>query len=408
MTLCREIGALYIDTVVEPWLGFYFDKSAGAGEALQLRAARDRARRQAQAARAAPPRSPPAAPIPAWCRGSSSRRCSTSPATPALPFNEPKSREGWARADAQKLGVKGIHIAERDTQRSKKPKPIERVRQHLVGRRLRVGRHAAGRTRLGHPRKMDAGQRPPAHERLRRRDLSAAARRQYPRPLLVPDAGRAIRLPRHPQRIDLDRRLLHGARRRARWCTARPATTPITRPTTPCCRCTRCSAPTGKMQPTWHILDENEIVDGIDELGVLVYGHAKNAYWYGSQLSIEETRELAPVPERHRPAGVLGRARRHGVGAGKPERRHRRGRRDGLSAAASKCRGRISARSRATTPTGPRSAIGPGCSPRTSTRRIRGSSGTCWCAEHLSESFRGGRSEAAGEPGISVAGKAYS
>jgi homospermidine synthase len=34
-----------------------------------------------------------------------------------------------------------------------------------------------------------------------------------------------------------------------------------------------------KMQPTWHILD---------------YGHAKNAYWYGSQLSIEETRAVAP------------------------------------------------------------------------------------------------------------------
>ena len=27
---------------------------------------------------------------------------------------------------------------------------------------------------------------------------------------------------------------------------------------------------------------------------MLLYGHAKNAYWYGSQLSIEETRELAP------------------------------------------------------------------------------------------------------------------
>jgi hypothetical protein len=27
---------------------------------------------------------------------------------------------------------------------------------------------------------------------------------------------------------------------------------------------------------------------------VLLYGHAKNAYWYGSQLSIEETRALAP------------------------------------------------------------------------------------------------------------------
>src|ERR1700753_2701684 len=29
MTMCQEIGALYIDTVIEPWLGFYFDKSAG-------------------------------------------------------------------------------------------------------------------------------------------------------------------------------------------------------------------------------------------------------------------------------------------------------------------------------------------------------------------------------------------
>ena len=51
---------------------------------------------------------------------------------------------------------------------------------------------------------------------------------------------------------------------------------------------------TGKMQPKWHILDENEIEDGIDELGVLLYGHARNAYWYGSQLSIEETRQIAP------------------------------------------------------------------------------------------------------------------
>src|SRR4029079_6865992 len=30
MELCNEIGALYIDTVNEPWLGFYFDTSKGA------------------------------------------------------------------------------------------------------------------------------------------------------------------------------------------------------------------------------------------------------------------------------------------------------------------------------------------------------------------------------------------
>ena len=50
----------------------------------------------------------------------------------------------------------------------------------------------------------------------------------------------------------------------------------------------------GQSQGKLHILTEDEIVDGIDELGVLLYGHAKNAYWYGSQLSIEETRKLAP------------------------------------------------------------------------------------------------------------------
>src|SRR5258708_35888438 len=29
MTFCRAVGALYIDTVVESWLGFYFDRNIG-------------------------------------------------------------------------------------------------------------------------------------------------------------------------------------------------------------------------------------------------------------------------------------------------------------------------------------------------------------------------------------------
>ena len=29
MELCNEIGALYVDTVNEPWAGFYFDTSLG-------------------------------------------------------------------------------------------------------------------------------------------------------------------------------------------------------------------------------------------------------------------------------------------------------------------------------------------------------------------------------------------
>ncbi|MDF3076019.1 MAG: homospermidine synthase, partial [Alphaproteobacteria bacterium] len=37
-----------------------------------------------------------------------------------------------------------------------------------------------------------------------------------------------------------------------------------------------------------------EVVSGIDELGVLLMGHKKGAYWYGSQLSIKQARKLAP------------------------------------------------------------------------------------------------------------------
>ena len=49
----------------------------------------------------------------------------------------------------------------------------------------------------------------------------------------------------------------------------------------------------------WRVQDnkrimKDEIIAGIDELGVLLAGHKKNAYWYGSQLSIEEARKLAP------------------------------------------------------------------------------------------------------------------
>jgi homospermidine synthase len=38
----------------------------------------------------------------------------------------------------------------------------------------------------------------------------------------------------------------------------------------------------------------DDIIKGIDELGVLITGHKRNAYWYGSQLSIEAARALAP------------------------------------------------------------------------------------------------------------------
>src|ERR1700682_2506346 len=52
-----------------------------------------------------------------------------------------------------------------------------------------------------------------------------------------------------------------------------------------------------------------------------------------------------------------------------------------ISAAASKSRCRISARSKAFTPTGPRSATGPGFFRKISTKATPGSFGTCWCGD---------------------------
>jgi homospermidine synthase len=50
----------------------------------------------------------------------------------------------------------------------------------------------------------------------------------------------------------------------------------------------------GIPQKKLHVINNEEILDGADELGVLLYGHEKNAYWFGSTLSIEAARELAP------------------------------------------------------------------------------------------------------------------
>jgi homospermidine synthase len=50
----------------------------------------------------------------------------------------------------------------------------------------------------------------------------------------------------------------------------------------------------GEPPRNWKIISVDEITEGMDELGVLIYGHEKNAYWYGSQLDIDRTRKMAP------------------------------------------------------------------------------------------------------------------
>ena len=111
----------------------------------------------------------------------------------------------------------------------------------------------------------------------------------------TPTAKSRYELPGHPRRrIDLDCGLLHAARRpQDRLPADLPlCLSPVQRRGAVAARDVRRQA--GERQPErFHILDENEIIDGIDD-SACVYGHERNAYWYGSQLSIDETPQLAP------------------------------------------------------------------------------------------------------------------
>ena len=206
----------------------------------------------------------------------------------------PTDREGWA-ALAADLGVKVIHIAERDTQvaQTARRRRGEFVNTWSIDGFVGEGCQPAELGWGSHEKALPPDGAPP-RLRLRRGDLPDAPGRLHARAVLDA-AGRAdARLPDHAQRVDLDRRLLHAcATRRARCCTARPRTTPTTPATTRCCRCTSSPARTGRCSTSKRLMMD-EITSGMDELGVLLMGHAKGAYWYGSRLTIEEARALAP------------------------------------------------------------------------------------------------------------------
>src|ERR1700756_2247212 len=123
MTLCREIGALYVDTVVEPWAGFYFDKKINPEKRSNyaLRETLLAARRKSRGGPTAVSTCGANPGMVSWFVKQALLDIARDTNTAV---EEPKSREDWGKL-AQKLGVKGIHIAERDTQRSKKPKPID-------------------------------------------------------------------------------------------------------------------------------------------------------------------------------------------------------------------------------------------------------------------------------------------
>ncbi len=288
--LCREIGALYLDTCVEPWPGGYTDPSLTPSQRSNY-ALRESAL--------------------ALKNGAGPTAVMTHGANPGLVSHfvkqalldiardtghgtaVPATREAWATL-ARDLGVKVIHIAERDT-------------QVAAGRPKRRGEFVNtwsidGFTGEGcQPAELGWG----SHEKAmpadgRRHDFGCGAAIY----LMRPGASTRVRswtplegpmhsfLITHNESISL-----------ADYYTLRDdAGRVLYRPTAhyayhPCDDAVlsvhEFAGRNWDLQAEKRLMME-EITSGMDELGVLLMGHGKGAYWYGSRLTIEEARALCP------------------------------------------------------------------------------------------------------------------
>jgi homospermidine synthase len=287
----KDIGAFYIDTVVEPWPGLYTNRNLSLSQrsnyALREEVLALRRRR-------------PGGITAVSCCGANPGMVSWFVKQALLDVAkdtglngpEPKSQEDWARL-MQQLGVKGIHIAERDTQRARNPKPIGKfvntwsvegfVSEGLQPAELGWGTHERELPHDGGEHDFGCGaaiylSRPGAGTKVRSWTPTARAQHGF--------------LVTHNESISI-----------ADFFTLRENGRLVYRPTChyayhPCDDAVLSLHEMGGAQwrkpESWYILTEDDIVDGIDELGVLLYGHSRNAYWYGSQLSIEDTRALVP------------------------------------------------------------------------------------------------------------------
>ncbi|HJZ18302.1 MAG TPA: saccharopine dehydrogenase NADP-binding domain-containing protein, partial [Stellaceae bacterium] len=284
--LCQQRGALYLDTCIEPWPGGYTDPSlppsARSNYAL---------RESALALRARYPRGPTAVLTHGANPGLVSHFVKQAlidlARNAGLQDAVPVTRTGWAHL-AETLGVKAIHIAERDTQVSTMPKqPGEFVNTWSIDGFISEG---------SQPAELGWG----THERHfppdgRRHDFGSGAGIY----LLRPGAATRVRswtplegpyhgfLITHGESISI-----------ADYLTLRDGEQVRYRPTChyayhPCDDAVlslhELAGKNWELQTTKRLMMD-EIVAGTDELGILLLGPQKGVYWYGSRLSIEEAR----------------------------------------------------------------------------------------------------------------------
>jgi len=203
----------------------------------------------------------------------------------------PTAREEWAQL-AQQLGIRVIHVAERDSQVvTRRREPDEFVNTWSVDAFVGEGLQPAELGWGSHEKHFPADGR--RHEKgckasiyLDRPGVATPVRSW------VPLSGSYIGfLVTHAESISI-----------ADYLTVGSGDSPSYRPTVHYAYhpCDDAVLSLHEMQGRqWKHLEHqrivrDDIVRGRDELGVLLMGHARGAYWYGSLLSIEQAKQLCP------------------------------------------------------------------------------------------------------------------
>ena len=287
---CWQRGVLYLDTCIEPWAGGYTDRSRSLSQRSNY------ALREQVLAFARSKQDGPTAVI---TQGANPGLASTfvkqallnMAADEGMSDARPASREAWAEL-AERLGIRAIHIAERDTQTTQHRK----IRGEFVNTWSIAGFVAEGIQ----PAELGWG----SHERHWPSDAArhgfgcdaaiylnrpGLATRAYSwTPLEGPYQGFLIT---HGESISIADHL-----------TRKEGDKVVYRPTVlyayhPCDDAVlsihEIAGKHWRPQPGWRII-RDDIVAGMDELGVLLMGNAGGVYWYGSRLHIDEARRLLP------------------------------------------------------------------------------------------------------------------
>ena len=295
MQLCRSLEVFYLDTVVEPWKGFYNDASATTADrsnyALREQVLDLKHRKG----------SGDGTVTSITCCGANPGMVSfllkealmiLAQDTKTPMEREPQTREEWAKL-MQTLGVKGVHIAERDTQVAKTPKrPGEFcctwsaegfLSEGNQPAELGWGTHEKWFPPNGHQHESGCKaaiylDKPGANTRVRTWCPTLGAQYGF--------------LVTHNEAISIADYYTVGDSEKAEY---RPTVHYAYQPCPDAILSLHeafghdCTT-----QPLLKVYTEDEIASGFDELGVLLYGHSKNALWVGSKLTHEEVTKLAP------------------------------------------------------------------------------------------------------------------